>query len=133
MQRRESGSSLKPSHDRIVNDTMPPELRPAVHNAMPDGGRRRHIGVGKKPSDAADGVLWTGDQHRLGTRRILARMPDPERSSLVAYGLSLARDQHLGSSRSDAIQSEFKRGTAAVQREDSGLCSGACHALLCAH
>ena len=54
VQRRKGGGSLKFPEHRLVNRAMLPELRPAMHDAMPDGVKRRHLGVGKKSTDAGD-------------------------------------------------------------------------------
>ena len=45
MQRREGGCRLKLPQDRIVDQAMLAQLRSAMHDAMPDGGRRRHVGA----------------------------------------------------------------------------------------
>jgi hypothetical protein len=44
MQRREGGSSFKLTLDRIINEAML-QVRSAMHDSMPDGGRcrQRHI------------------------------------------------------------------------------------------
>ena len=57
MQRCEGRRRLKLPQDLIVNAAMLPELRPAMHNAMPDGRRRREFGIGKKSCDADDRFL----------------------------------------------------------------------------
>ena len=54
VQRRKDGGKLQFPEHRLVNQAMLPELRPAMHNAMPDGVKRRHLGVGKKSTDAGD-------------------------------------------------------------------------------
>ena len=61
MQRREGGCRFELPQDRIINEAMLPELRPAMHNAMPDGGRGRHFGVGEKTSDADDRFPLAGN------------------------------------------------------------------------
>src|ERR1700731_428640 len=53
---------------------MPPELRSAMHDSMPDGGRCRHFGVGKKSSDADDRFPLAGNGYRLGEQRIFVRI-----------------------------------------------------------
>ena len=96
MQRREGGSSFKLPQDRIVDEAMLPELRSAMHDAMPDGGRRRHFGVGKKSSDADDRFPLAGNGCRLGEQRIVARILRVEFAFLVADRLGLAGEQHFG-------------------------------------
>ena len=74
MQRREGSGRFELLQDQIIDDAMLPELRPAMHDSMPDGGRRRHSGLGKKSSDADDRfpLAWNG--YRLGEQRIFMRI-----------------------------------------------------------
>ena len=75
---------------------MPPELRSAMHDSMPDGGRCRHFGVGKKSSDADDRFPLAGNGYRLGEERIFTRILRVEFSLFVADRLSLAGKQRFG-------------------------------------
>ena len=45
MQRRKGGSGFKLPQDRFVDEAVLPQLRPAMHDAMPDGDRCRHSGA----------------------------------------------------------------------------------------
>ena len=73
MQRREGGSSLELPQHRVIDQAMLPKLRSAMHDAMPDGGRRRHFGVGKKSCDADDGLPLVGNGCRLGEQAYSCR------------------------------------------------------------
>ena len=96
MQRREGGSSFKLPYDRIINEAMLPELRSAMHDSMPDGGRCRHFGVGKKSSDANDRFLLAGNGYCLGEQRIFVRILRAEFTLFVTDRLRLAGEQHFG-------------------------------------
>ena len=97
MQRREGGGGLELPQDRVIDEAMLPKLRSAMHDAMPDGGRRRHFGVGKKSSDADDRFPLAGNGYCLGKQRISARILGVEFAIFVADRLGLAGQQHLGS------------------------------------
>ena len=60
MQWREGGGRFKLPEDRIINQAVLPELRSAMHDSMPDGGRCRHFAVRKKFSDAEIASRWLG-------------------------------------------------------------------------
>ena len=98
MQRREGGCGLKLPQDRIIDEAMLPQLRSAMHDSMPDGGRRRLFGVGKKSSNADDcfPLVW---EWRLSPRATSFRA-NPARGicrlcSPIDFGL--AGEQHFGS------------------------------------
>ena len=67
-----------------------------MHDSMPDGGRCRHFGVGKKSSDADDRFPLAGNGYRLGEQRISARILGVEFAFFVADRLGLAGEQHFG-------------------------------------
>jgi hypothetical protein len=61
MQRCEHGGSFKSAKDRIVDQAVPQKLGPPVHDAMPDGGGRRHLALGEQLSYANDRVALRGN------------------------------------------------------------------------
>jgi hypothetical protein len=99
---------------------MLPQLRSAVHDAVPDRGWS-HVAVRKQLSDTAYGVLLTGDRRSVGRQRIVAGIPGVKFAGPVADRFRLAGEQHLGPRCADAIQAEFERGGSAIQRENVGL------------
>src|ERR1700732_5150902 len=114
---------------------MLPELRSAMHDSMPDGGRCRHFGVGKKSSDADDRVSLAGNGYRLGrtafSRQICAwnlavLLPidsaSPEssisvREDLARYNPNLSEEEPLFS------PSPVNAGSASVIPYPAGLIS----------
>src|SRR5207245_9785510 len=89
MQRREDGGSFEVAQDRIVNEAMLPQRRSAVHDAMPNGGRRRHLVVGTTCSDAGDRFPLAGNRYCLAQQRISARILGVEFAVYLADRLSL--------------------------------------------
>src|SRR5271168_1646077 len=54
MQRREGAGGLELLQDRIIDETVLPKLRSAMHDSMPDSRRRRRSRRVEKSSDADD-------------------------------------------------------------------------------
>ena len=70
---------------------------------------------------------WLGMDDGLREQRLIARILCEEFTFLVADRLGLAGEQNFGPCRSDAVQSEFERRRAAVQRENGQCWFGVCH------
>ena len=66
VQRRKGDGRLEFSRTASSMQAMLPELRTAMHDAMPDGVRRRHLEVGKQSADADDRVSLAGNGRCLG-------------------------------------------------------------------
>jgi hypothetical protein len=67
-----------------------------MHDSMPDCGRRRHAGLGKKFADADDRFQLAWNGYRLGEQRISATILCAEFAFFLADRLGLAGEQHLG-------------------------------------
>src|SRR5271156_6473099 len=108
---------------------MLPKLWTAMDNSMPDRAWRRHFGVDEKLSDADDCFPLARNGARLGEQCVSARVFGMAFAVLVADRLGLAGDEPFDPRRSHAIQSEFERGRAAVQRKHIQQQSGVRHTL----
>src|SRR6185437_13661606 len=106
---------------------MASESRSAVHDSMPDRDMRRHFRVGEKSSDATDRLPLAGNGDGLREQHIVARVLREEFTCLVADRLSRTGEQNVGPCRSDAVQSKFERGRAAVQGENGRFWVSVCH------
>jgi len=106
---------------------MASESRSAVHDSMPDRDRRRHFRVGKEPSDANDRFPLAGNGDGLREQHMVACVLREEFTFLVADRFSRPGEQNTGPCRSDAVQSKFERGRAAVQGENSRFWFSVCH------
>jgi hypothetical protein len=98
---------------------MVPEPWSTVHDPMPDGDWRRHLGVVQKPKDSNDRFPLTRKGRGLGQQRFIARNPCGEFALLIADRFGFSGKQKFNPRSFDAIHCEFERGRAAVQREDS--------------
>ena len=87
-----------------------------MNDAMPDRGRL-HRGVAQKTADTNDCFPLAGNGTDLGKQYISSRILCMEFAAFVADRLGLTREQHFGPGRPRAVQSEFERGRAAVQRK----------------
>ena len=72
---------------------MPPQLRSAMYDAVPDGCRRRGAAIVKKFSDADDRIPLAGDVTPLGGQCISVGVFSMEFGTLIADRLSLAGDE----------------------------------------
>ena len=118
---------FKLAENLIINKAMAPELWSTMHDPMPDGDRRRHLGVDQKPCDSDDRFPLAGNERGLGDQHLIARIPCDEFAFLVADRFGLSSEQDINACGSDVIQSEFERRRAAVQRENGQCWFGVCH------
>jgi hypothetical protein len=71
MQRRERTRRLQLAENLIINKAVAPEPWSTVHDPMPDGDRRRHLGVVQKPDHSNDRFPLTRKGLDLGQQRLL--------------------------------------------------------------
>ena len=90
MQRCKGGCRLELQKDRIINQAMLPELWPAMHDTMSDGGGQTYFRVGKKAADAGDRFPLTGNGHHFRQQRFSAGILCVELAFLLADRLGLA-------------------------------------------
>jgi hypothetical protein len=97
VQRREGAGGLELPQDRIIDEAMLPELRSAMHDPMPYGGRRWNTGLGEKSPDADDRFPLAWNWYPLAQQRIFLGIPCVDFAFFLADRLGLAGEQHLDS------------------------------------
>ena len=110
MQRGKSRGRFELLQHRVVDQAVLQQLRPAMHDAMPDGTGRRHPAFSQKPPDADDRFALGRNGRRFGGQDFPPRIPRGKLAGCFAYRLGLAGKQLLGPHRAGAVEAEFERG-----------------------
>ena len=82
-----------------------------MHDAMPDGGRRRHVGFGEQSADADDRFALVGNAMPFSeSTGVAVRDPVAWNWPLLSPIASASPDSSISvRDASDAVQAEFER------------------------
>ena len=109
VQRRERDRGFQFGEHRRNDEAMPPKLRSAMHDPVPDGGRRRKGAIVEQPGDADHHRRLVSDSLAGANQNPSAPVPRVELTDLVAYRLCLAGYKRFETFGADTVKAELER------------------------